>query len=1143
MLLFRKLLIFVFVLMGFVCNAQRQYAANSVLGNGNWYKIGVPGEGIYKIDLAFLSSLGINTSNISSASIRLFGNGGSMLPENNLTPRLDDLVENALQVVDGGDGILNGEDYFIFYAPGPNQWVKDSVNQRFRHVKNIYSDQSFYFLSIGGVGKRIQTSFTNQTPNVTVTSYDYRYFHETDTINFLKSGREWFGEEFSNTPGNTTTRLFNMDVPGFLAATPVTINTNAVARSVGAGSRFDIKINDQNLPALVIPAVSGNFLEAFAAQAEQLSSARLATLPNKLALTYTYLPGSFNSQAWLNWFEVHARANLSMVGTDQLTFRDWGSVNGGNTGKFLLEDVLPATRVWEITDQINPRQMGGTLTQTEFSFTNDASRLREYIAFNGNAFLKPVPLGMVTNQNLHNSGVADFLIITHASLNTEAQRLTQFHRQNNLLKVVVVTTAQVFNEFASGSPDATAVRDFVKMYYDRAGTDTAKRPKYLLLFGDASFDYKSRINNNTNLVPCYESSQSVEPLNTYTADDYFGYLDDADDINLVSPPSLLDIGIGRIPASTSAQAKIMVDKIIHYNSPASLGPWRNQTTYVADDEDANLHLQDAEFVSSNAFATNPFLNQNKIYLDAYRQESGSGGSRYPAANQAIINQMFNGNLIWNYSGHGGSQRLADEAILDADVIKQFNNADKLPLFVTATCDFAPYDDPTVVSIGDNLLMADAKGAIALTTTTRLVFAYSNRVINNNFLTVALKAQPNGEYLPLGEALKRAKNITSGASGDIINNRKFTLLGDPAMKLALPEWKARINTINGQNAVGNDTLKALDKYTITGDITDASGTPLSNFNGSVYPTIFDKAQTVQTLANDAGSNVTGFTQRSNAIYKGKASVANGKFSFTFIVPKDINYLVGTGRISLYAENGTKDANGLFTDFKIGGAGTGSLDDKEGPSIKTFLNDEKFVNGGLVNENPVLILQLADSSGINTAGSGIGHDITVLIDGNEKNILVLNDFYEASLNSYQKGTVRFQLPVLDDGVHNLKIKAWDVANNSTEVIIEFVTAKKEELQLSHVLNYPNPFTTKTNFWFEHNQPSSNLTVLIQIYSVSGKLVHQIKRIISTNGNRSSEIEWDGKDAYSEKVGRGVYIYTLSVTAPGGKRVVKTEKLYLL
>ncbi len=497
-------------------------------------------------------------------------------------------------------------------------------------------------------------------------------------------------------------------------------------------------------------------------------------------------------------------------------------------------------------------------------------------------------------------------------------------------------------------------------------------------------------------------------------------------------------------------------------------------------------------------------------------------------------------MIWDYSGHGGAKRLAEEVVADQDIVNSWNNANKLPLFITATCDFAPYDNPTVSSLGENILLRPKTGGIALLTTTRIVFSFSNRIMNNNYLQFALQPDTNGVYKSLGESIRVAKNYTYQTSGDIANNRKFALLGDPAITLAYPQLKIRATKINGIPTVQADTISATEKVIIEGDVSDVQGNFLSSFNGTVYPTVFDKIQTINTLANDPTSQVTSFQAQNNILYKGKASVVNGKFSFTFKLPKDINYQYGNGKLSLYAENGSNDANGMFTDFIIGGS-TNTIDnDNEGPVIKAFLNDEKFVNGSTTNESPVLIVKLSDSSGINTAGTGIGHDIVATLDNNSSQYFILNDFYETDLNSYQQGVIHFQLPALAAGMHSLKIKAWDVLNNSNEYILEFSVAKDEELELNHVLNYPNPFSTKTQFWFEHNRPGQNLQVKVQVFTVTGKVVKTIKQTINDAGNRSCEVEWDGRDDYGDKIGRGVYLYRLTVTTPDGKKKEHLERL---
>lgn len=1133
------LLLAILFLTGFTAIAQRSYAPHSVLASGNWFKISVSASGVYKMDLAFLSKLGINTSNLPSSSIRLFGNGGFMLPELASGPKKDDLFENALWVEDGGDGVLNGNDFILFYASGPHSWTADTLNRKFSHLKNLYSEKSYYYITVGTGGKRISPASNSGLPSLTINNYSSRYFYELDTFNFLSSGKQWYGEEFSSLPGKSLSRTYPVSISN-LTSQPGTITVSAAARSFGSGSRFAIKAGNQDLPSLDIASV-GNGAYDFFAQETQISN---SFIPSSAAISLglNYTPGSFDSQGWLNWFEVQARADLSMKGLNQLQFRDWNSIAGGANGNFIIADATSLYQVWDISDPLQPAIIQGNLSGTNWQFVNDCSRLHEYIAFTQNGYLLPDALGKVQNQDLHGTSQVNYIIITDDDLLAQAKRLADYHKQRDGFSSVVVTASQVYNEFSSGSPDPAALRDFVKMFYDRAGADTTLRPKYLLLFGDASFDYKNRLKNNTNKVPSYESEISLDPLNTYTSDDFFGFLDDGDNIN--SPGTvLLDIGIGRIPANTPAEAQSIVDKITVYNSPAALGPWRNELSFFADDEDANLHLNDAEVITGAAETTAPVLSLDKIYLDAYKQESGTGGSRYPDVNRAVLDRVNNGTLIWNYSGHGSYRRLAEEVVLDQDIINSFKNPEKLPLFITATCDVAPFDNPLIQSIGENLLLRPKTGAIALMTTTRLVFAFSNRIMNKNYLEAALKRQADGTYPTLGDAVKRAKNFTYTFFGDAVNNRKFTLLGDPALTIALPALTVNTIAVNGVPVTAvPDTLKALSTYTISGEISNAAGQVQDNFKGTVYMSVFDKKQSRSTLGNDPGSPVTNYTEQKNALFKGKGTVEQGKFKLSFIVPKDIDYRFGNGKISFYTDNGLLDGNGASTNIIVGGTGSGN-GDIEGPVLKAWLNDEKFVDGSITNSAPVLLVKLLDSSGINILGAGIGHDLEAELDGDSKQRFVLNDFYEAELDNFKKGAIRFQLPSLEEGIHTLRIKAWDVVNNSSEITVSFRVVKEEKFTLEHVLNYPNPFTTHTNFWFEHNRPGEELRVSVQVFTVSGRLVKTLRNTIFSTGNRSVEVEWDGRDEYGSRIGRGVYIYRLKVQTIDGKSAEKWEKLYLL
>ena len=1119
-------------------SAQRTYKASSVLASGNWFKISVADEGVYKMDVPFLNNLGI-TGNIPATQIRLFGNAGGMLPENNSTTRTDDLEENAIWVEDGGDGTLSGADYILFFAKGPHHWIKDSSNKRFIHHKNIYSDRAFYFLTVGGNGIRIPSQVGLVPSTTTVTSFNERYFHELDTVNFLSSGKEWFGEEFSSFPGRSLSRSFQLPLSELLPQ-QATIITNIAARSINVLSRFAVSINTLQAQQISIPPIGTGVYDLFAQQVQQADNFNLNSSVASVSVNYTQ--GSFNSQGWLNWLEFFARRNLAISSDKQLLFRDWNTV-GANAAQYVISNANASTQVWDVTDDLHPVKMNTGFSAGQTRFSNDVQRLREYVCFSTN-FLLPKAEGLVTNQNLHNATEKDLLIITSPDVLQEAQRLGQFHQLKSNLRILVVTTDQVFNEFSSGTPDPTAIRDFVKMYYDKYRSTWAQTGKYLLLFGKASFDYKNRVSNNTNKVPAYESINSLDPLSTYTSDDFFGFLDDNEDINSSLIINQLDIGIGRIPAKNLEEAKNFVDKVLEYHSPGALGPWRNNLDFIADDEDNNLHVQDAEVLTATAFSTAPIFNQRKIYLDIFRQESGSAGGRYPHANAVINSNIYNGTLMWNYSGHGGSSRLAEEVVLDQQIVNNWNNRYHLPLFITATCDFAPYDNPLQNSLGENLLVRPKTGAIALMTTTRVVFAFSNRIINNNYLKFALEPDINGRFKTLGEAVMAAKNYTYQTSGDIINNRKFALLGDPAMLLGFPTYKVKINKVNGTDiASQSDTLSATEAVFMEGEVNDVTGNLLNNFQGTAYLSLFDKPRIVTTLANDPASQQVPVQHQESILFKGKASVQNGKFSFRFKIPRDINYQFANGKISLYAQDGTNDGNGFSNNIIIGGISLTVSNDNEGPEIKAFLNDDKFVNGSITNSSPVLIIELVDSSGINTGNAGINHDIIATLDNNNNQFFILNNFYETALDNFQKGSVRFQLPELSVGHHSLKIKAWDVLNNSNEYILDFTVVNNAELKIEHVLNYPNPFTTKTFFWFEHNQPATDLHVKIEIFTIAGKLIKTISQTINTTGNRSNEIEWDGKDDYGQRIGKGVYVYRLRVKTTNGKTANKWERLVIL
>jgi len=1108
---------------------QRQYASSSVLASGNWYKIAVKEAGIYKVEGAFLANLGVG-SNIPSSQIRLFGNGGAMLGEAANAAYQDDLIENAIHIVDGGDGVFNATDYFIFYSAGAHVWVKDSIRQSFRYRKNLYTDTTYYYLTIGGVGKRIQSQSILPIATTMVNTYDERIAIENDLVNFIGSGKEWWGERFSS---SNTSQTINLELLEVIPQSPLRLRSSFASRNVGAAASINTTVNGVQGSTLTFPSVTGTFLDRYAIQLEQEQTFNNPQ-PNTV-IRFDYQSSAPGAEAWLNRFEVFSKRMLLKRKEKVLFFRDWASVKPGAIVRYEIADVALGLTVWDITSPHEPEAMRN-ISSYLFIFHRDASRLREFIAFTDTQTRAPIPIGRINNQNLHALSTPEYLIITHPSFLSAAQKLATFHRQQYARSVEVVSTEQVYEEFGSGIADPTAIRNFIKMLYDR----NSNRLKYLLLLGSGSYDPRNRVANNYRFIPTHQSDQSLDPISSYTSDDFFGMLNDTVDINRGNALQVLDIAVGRIPARNVSEANVMVDKIIRYHDPSRFGEWRNRLLFIADDRDQNLHLNDAEGVSAKA--KNTFFQTQKIYLDAYPLVSGSGGARYPAVNEDIVNRMNQGSLIVNYSGHGNHIRLADEAVFTTEEAGRLQNASRLPLMVTASCDFYPFDDPAKNALGAQMLTGDSTGAIALLSTARLVLAASNRIINEYFIQEALQPDPSTkQYLSLGEAVRRAKNLAVIQSGEILNTRKFMLLGDPAMQLAFPSNRIQLTTVNGKQLTAADTLKASSRYVLEGEITDLNGNRLYDFTGTIATIIQDKPRSIATLANESGSFITRFEQQSAVLFKGVFSVDTGKFRIEVILPKDVSFQPGKGKISLYAYDSKRDATGIDTSLVVMGSDQ-PLTDRTGPIIQLYLNDAQFKNGGLTNETPLLIARLSDSSGINTSGNGVGHDITLIIDNEVRNQRVLNDLFVADRNSWSSGSIRFRLPVQEVGSHQLRLKAWDGANNSTETVLDYIVVKQDQFKVSKVMNFPNPFFERTRFSFEHNQPEQDLKVDVYIYQSTGRLIKRISKLLNTPGTRNVEIEWDGRDESGRKIQKAVYIYNIVVQS-GTQKSFHAGQLILL
>ncbi|MFK7950088.1 MAG: type IX secretion system sortase PorU [Saprospiraceae bacterium] len=1092
---------------------------NSVLADGNIYKFAVAENGVYKLTYDFLKNeLGIsNLDDIDPRTIKLLGNEGGILPEANVRFRHEDVPENAIVVVGENDGSFDANDYILFYGESPNNWLYSSSYQIVLRSENTYTYRNHYYIKISaGNGKRIEEQPSINNTNYSTSTYDFYGHHEVDAINLLDddlyrhgSGKIWYGETFKFTRSQT----FDFNIPN-ITSDSAQVFVYVASRDVRGPSNFLVKHNNQTVQSIGLNTTSSTVTNPVATNARRTFKVGNPQANFSLQLDYQ---ASANAEGYLNYISVNARRNLVFY-NGQMSFRDRNSLNY-QSSEFLLNNANNIT-IWDVTNTTEVKKQLGNNSGETFRFGVETAELKEFIAFDGSTYLEPEAIGKVDNQNLHGLTTPDLVIIYHPIFEEAVQRLAAHRRSHSNMTVEAVEIGEIYNEFGSGSPDPTAVRDFMKYLYDNGNL------KYLLLFGDASFDFRNvtQVANNQLFVPTYETSESLSPITAFPLDDYFGLLDVTEGSNAHNSGSL-DIGIGRFPVKTLLEANQVVDKLIDYETnPANFGDWKNRITFIADDEDTNTHTRDANTIADRVRNNYPIYNVDKIFIDAYRQEVLPAGERYPDAENAIYANVFKGNLIMCYLGHGDSKGLAQERIIDLAKIASWSNGENLPLFVTATCSFGPYDDHREVSIGEELFLKPKSGAISLFTTTRLVFASSNKALTQSVFDNIFE-QVGNDIPPLGEILRKAKNTCIGCTE---NSRKFVLLGDPSMSLVYPKHYVHTNTINSNSATQKDTIQALQEVTVTGEIRDKDGNALTNFNGTIYPTVFDKIKTRTGLGNDARSRPGfSFDVQNNILFRGRASVVNGQFSFNFIVPKDIDYQYGYGKISYYADNGiNQEAWGYLDTVYIGGTYQNAVADNEGPQVEVFMNDENFVFGGMTDENPVIYVKLSDDSGINTSSAGIGHGISAILDENTQQSYSLNDFYESKLDDYRQGIAQYPLSGIEEGVHQITVKAWDVANNSGTGYTEFVVASAAEAALDHVLNYPNPFTTNTEFQFEHNLPNQPMQVQIQIFTVSGKLVKTIQEEVIADGYRVTGIEWNGTDDFGNPIGRGVYVYKVSI-----------------
>jgi len=1142
--------------ISFQSNTQNRRASisaslsNSKLKSGDWYRFAVDTTGVHILNKNFLNSLGINTNNLNPRAIKIYGHGGASLPLLNSNTISNDLIENTVQVIGEEDGVFNDNDYILMYAIGPTRFNLENNS----HI-NPYSDESYYYVNISsGNGARMSAATEpSEDANVIFDSYHNYKFVESDTYNIAKMGRRWFGHRFYV----ENVRAFSFDFPNLITSSPIALKVNTAAISESRSS-MQLKVNSSLVNDFSYAAIDSNVL-ARNGLFNGLVTATSGTL--NVELTYNN-NGNPAAAAYLDYISIEAECALTSLGT-QFEFKHRETATQSGIGQFEISNATLIAQVWDVTNPYQIQFYANENTNSQFSFKTNLGSLKTYQAV-GPDFYAPrkTATTKIPNQDIKgtvfldaqgNFKDVDYLIITPAFLLAQAERLAQINRTQNNLNVKVYSLETIYQEFSSGMQDISAVRNFVKYVYDNASTPS-KRLNYLCLFGDGSFDYKARISNNTNIVPPWYSVESFSLVNSFVSDDFYGMMDANE--GTMANSDKLDIAVGRILVEDTQRAKEMVDKVESYYQPETYGSWRNNFMLVSDDIDKRsdrIIQETTEDIAEDVKAEKPFLNVLKIHADSFVQETTSGGDRYSLVNKAIFDALEVGAIVVNYFGHGGENGIASERIFDIINAQELNNPTKLNCFVTVTCEYTKFDNPLRETAGEFLFWNKKGGAISLITTTRRI--YVNVGINfNKTLSQYLLSYGSDETISIAEALRRTKN------DPMISNqpqrRLVFSIGDPALKLPIADPDIRITKLNNE-AIASTTLvlNALSPAKIEGNVTNAQGAVLNNYNGVLTATIYDKDVERSTIGNDGTKDsnneliLMDFDALGEVIFRGQASVTNGEFAFEFIVPRDITVAEGNGKISLYSkENATLlDNRGYNYNIKIGGVNLNAPEDTIGPTINLFMNDENFVSGGITNENPTLLANFYDENGINTA-SGIGHDITAILDGDETNVFRLNDYYTAAIDDYKRGSLSYPFRDLSPGLHTLTVKAWDVYNNSSTQDIQFIVFDKDEsLELTNVLNYPNPFINYTEFWFSHNS-SDVLDVSIQIFTISGKLIKTINGQTNTNSNTTSSVSrnitWDGTDDFGSKIGKGVYVYNLKVRSNStGLQAEKIEKLVIL
>ncbi len=1091
------------------------FADNSVLSTGNWIKVKTEQSGIHKITYKQLIGMGID--NPEAVAVR--GNGGYMLPKMNNVSYPDDLALNP--VLHSTDS--NNEKCIYFFAPGTTRWSFNRETNNYEHHLNLYANESYYYLSDDSTpSPDISEAISSAESDTVLNNYIALDFIEEEKTNLKKTGRQFFGDKIID--GSSTEYSFKMKTPEEGGKSKLRIS--AAARS-DSESYFVVSVDDEIIDTMNF--VQTSTTNNYASYARESEKVYLLDATENITVRLKYKDGI---ASYVDFLSLNTESELTL-NEAQLLFQNYKG-RSKHQVSYNLSNANATTLVWDVSNYLNPTQIanGSMVKNNTLSFNTNGDPASRYVAFDPkqNGFPEVSFVEDVPNQNIHGFPSVEMIVVTHPDFMEQAIELANFHKEEDGMEVLLVTIDQVYNEFSSGLPDVAAIRNMARMYYKKYDD-----LRYLLLMGDGHYNNRNFDGTYPNLIPTYQTETSLQPLSSYTTDDFFALLDD----NEGETKGLIDIGVGRITCKTDREASAIVDKILNYsNSSNAFGDWRNVVCFIADDEDSNTHMEDSETLIELVENKYSGFFTDKIYFDSYEQQTKSGGDTYPDVNEAITRRVEEGSLILNYIGHANPSSMADEDVLSISEINSWNNFNSLPIFVTATCEFSRFDGDND-SAGERVLLNPSGGGVGLFSTTRVVYSSPNFVLSKNFYNNVFGQYSDGTKYRLGDIMRFAKNATTLFS--VTNKRCFALLSDPALKLAFPKYVVKTDSINGQDPSKSElTVGALEKVEIKGSIIDINSDINPDFNGEVQLTVYDKEVEITTLNNDnISSGPFSYNYRDNIIYKGSASVKNGEFKLAFVVPKDISYSVGEGKIYYYAVSGDMDANGSSEDIKIGGSGSNPIIENEAPVINAYLNDRSFENGDEVASSALLLIDLYDESGINTVGAGIGHDLVGILDGDYNNPIILNDYYASKSDSYQEGVIRYPISSLELGEHTLEIKVWDVQNNSAITEISFRV--EDGYKIESVQNWPNPVSTYTDFVIEHNLPGEIFDAAVEVFQLNGTKVVTIEGNSFVYQDLQAKVRWNLSDE-NIAIRNQILVYKVSVSNQAGEKAMSVGKLVL-